>query len=77
MTDVVSPGHQMVSDDSAMAAPPDGFRAHKRHVSIARQVFDLAKGCLELTAKGVVCIIVKTMVKILTPLPYRMFEYLS
>ena len=61
MTDVVSPGHQIVSDDPAMATPPDGFRAHKRHVSIARQVFDLAKGCLELTAEGIVCIIVKTL----------------
>lgn len=61
MADVVSPGHQVVSDDPAMAAPPDGFRAHKRHMSIARQIFDLVKGCLELIAERVVCIIVKAL----------------
>lgn len=61
MTDLVPPGHQMISDDPAMAAPPDCFRAHERHVSIARQVFDVAKRCLELIAERVVRIVVKTL----------------
>src|SRR6185437_1665197 len=53
-------GDQVVGDDPAMAAPPDGFRAHHRGATLARELQQLLEAGAELGRVGVIGVVAET-----------------